>query len=283
VTSRVLVISFTSDWLYPSYQSLETVSALRGRNKDVAYCELPSNYGHDAFLVDVRRTDGYHPRLPRQHLPGDPLMPAAFVHSVLGRSDYAIISELIEPGTKVLDLAAARASCWRGWPRTSRWTGAAWRSRGARVQRAIARGVFGLPGRHRSRLARYPDQIFDYVILSQTLQETRQAAPGAARTPCASDGRPSSRFPNFGHWTVRLAHLWSGGAPKTKLFPHDWYDSPNIHFLTSTTSSRWCAAKDWRIERRIFLAGQRDRIRFAEPAAEIAVFMLRSSDPAPTG
>ena len=53
VQSRFLVISFTSDWLYPSYQSLEVVRALRSRNCDVAYCELPSNYGHDAFLVDV--------------------------------------------------------------------------------------------------------------------------------------------------------------------------------------------------------------------------------------
>jgi homoserine O-acetyltransferase len=52
-TARFLVISFTSDWLYPSYQSLEIVSALRSRNRDVAYCELPSNYGHDAFLVEV--------------------------------------------------------------------------------------------------------------------------------------------------------------------------------------------------------------------------------------
>ena len=51
--ARFLVISFTSDWLYPSYQSLEIVSALRSRNQDVAYCELPSNYGHDAFLVEV--------------------------------------------------------------------------------------------------------------------------------------------------------------------------------------------------------------------------------------
>jgi homoserine O-acetyltransferase len=51
--ARFLVISFTSDWLYPSYQSLEIVSALRSRNRDVAYCELPSNYGHDAFLVEV--------------------------------------------------------------------------------------------------------------------------------------------------------------------------------------------------------------------------------------
>jgi homoserine O-acetyltransferase len=52
-SARILVISFTSDWLYPSYQSQEIVSALRSRNRDVAYCELPSNYGHDAFLVDV--------------------------------------------------------------------------------------------------------------------------------------------------------------------------------------------------------------------------------------
>lgn len=54
VKARFLVISFTSDWLYPSYQSLEIVSALRGRNRDVAYCELSSNYGHDAFLVEVK-------------------------------------------------------------------------------------------------------------------------------------------------------------------------------------------------------------------------------------
>ena len=53
VPTRFLVLSFTSDWLYPSYQSQEIVRALRSRNLDVAYCELPSNYGHDAFLVDV--------------------------------------------------------------------------------------------------------------------------------------------------------------------------------------------------------------------------------------
>jgi homoserine O-acetyltransferase/O-succinyltransferase len=51
--ARFLVISFTSDWLYPSYQSLEIASALRGRNCDVAYCNLDSRYGHDAFLVEV--------------------------------------------------------------------------------------------------------------------------------------------------------------------------------------------------------------------------------------
>ena len=51
--TRFLVISFTSDWLYPSYQSQEVVRTLRKFNRDVAYCELTSNYGHDAFLVDI--------------------------------------------------------------------------------------------------------------------------------------------------------------------------------------------------------------------------------------
>ena len=55
---RFLVISFTSDWLYPSYQSLEIVNALRSRNHDVTYCELTSTYGHDAFLVDVKDQTG---------------------------------------------------------------------------------------------------------------------------------------------------------------------------------------------------------------------------------
>jgi homoserine O-acetyltransferase/O-succinyltransferase len=51
--ARFLIISFSSDWLYPSYQSQEMVRALRSRNRDVAYVELQSNYGHDSFLVDV--------------------------------------------------------------------------------------------------------------------------------------------------------------------------------------------------------------------------------------
>jgi homoserine O-acetyltransferase len=57
VRTRFLVISFTSDWLYPTYQSLEIVRALRSRNRDVAYVELQSNYGHDAFLLEVEEQE----------------------------------------------------------------------------------------------------------------------------------------------------------------------------------------------------------------------------------
>jgi len=52
VKARFLVISFSSDWLYPSYQSKEIVKALKTNGVDVSYCEIPSSYGHDAFLLE---------------------------------------------------------------------------------------------------------------------------------------------------------------------------------------------------------------------------------------
>jgi methionine biosynthesis protein MetW len=82
-------------------------------------------------------------------------------------------------------------------------------------------------------------------------------------------------FPNFGHWTVRLAHLWTGGAPQTKLFPHNWYDSPNIHFLTVHDFESLANSERWTVERRIFLQGARKISILPNLMAEIAVFLIR--------
>ena len=99
--TRFLVISFTSDWLYPSYQSLEIVSALRSRNCDVAYCDLAVALRPRCVPGGSGGADRAGARLPGQHLPGGR---GSRVREVYGRSDYAIIGELIEPGTRVLDL-----------------------------------------------------------------------------------------------------------------------------------------------------------------------------------
>lgn len=99
------------------------------------------------------------------------------------------------------------------------------------VQAAIARGVTVYQGDLEASLADYPDQAFDFVILSQTVQETRH--PLVVLKEMLRIGRHAIvAFPNFGHWRVGLNHLLSGRAPKTGLFPFEWYDSPNIHFLT---------------------------------------------------
>src|SRR5205085_7878839 len=142
---------------------------------------------------------------------------------------------------------------------------------GARVQKAIARGVSVYQGSLESAVDEYPDRAFDYVILSQTLQETRdplRVLSGMLRV----GKRAVVAFPNFGHYSVRLATMITGRAPRTKLFPYDWYDSPNIHFLTVLDFEALVHKQGWKVERRIFVAGERQVTWMPNLMAEIAVF-----------
>jgi methionine biosynthesis protein MetW len=199
----------------------------------------------------------------------------AFVRELLGRSDYAIIGELIEPNTKVLDLGCGDGELLAWLAESKSVDARGIEISGARVQRAIARGVSVFHGNIEEALADLPNQAFDYVILSQTLQETREPLK-ILKEMLRVGRRVIIAFPNFGHWTVRLSHLFTGGAPKTRLFPHDWYDSPNIHFLTVRDFEAVAAAQGWKVERRIFLSGQRKVVMLPNLLAEVAVFLVRS-------
>jgi methionine biosynthesis protein MetW len=197
-----------------------------------------------------------------------------FVVELLGRSDYAIIGELIDPNTRVLDLGCGEGELL-AWLATNKDVDARGvEISGPKAQQAIARGVSVFHSDLEEALADLPDQAFDYVILSQTLQETR--APLKVLEDMLRVGRRAIvAFPNFGHWRVRLAHLLTGRAPKTKLFPHDWYDSPNIHFLTVHDFEDMAATQNWTVERRIFLQGSRKVNMLPNLMAEVAVFLVR--------
>ena len=202
-------------------------------------------------------------------------MARAFVRELLGRSDYAIIGELIEPKTKVLDLGCGDGELLAWLAESKSVDARGIEIAGVRVQRAIARGVSVFHGDIEEALADLPSQAFDYVILSQTLQETREPLK-ILKEMLRVGRRAIIAFPNFGHWTVRLSHLFTGRAPRTTLFPHDWYDSPNIHFLTVLDFESLAAAQGWKVERRIFLRGQRKVSMLPNLLAEVAVFLVRS-------
>jgi methionine biosynthesis protein MetW len=198
----------------------------------------------------------------------------AFVPKLLGRSDYAIISELIEPDTRVLDLGCGEGELLDWLAQNKNVDARGVEISGARTQQAIARGVSVFHSDLEDALADLPDQAFDYVILSQTLQETREPLK-VLRDMLRVGRRAIVAFPNFAHWSVRLAHLFTGRAPKTKLFPHDWYDSPNIHFLTVDDFESLAAAEKWTVERRMFLQGARTVAVLPNLLAEVAVFLIR--------
>ncbi|HUQ93971.1 MAG TPA: methionine biosynthesis protein MetW [Bryobacteraceae bacterium] len=193
---------------------------------------------------------------------------------MLGRGDYAIIGELVEPGSKVLDLGCGEGELleWLMDHKGVKASGVELSRE--RVQRAIARGVSVYQGDIDQGLADYPDQAFDYVILSQTLQQARKPLR-VLKEMLRVGRRIIVAFPNFGHWRVRWAHLMSGRAPKTGLFPYDWYDSPNIHFLTVDDFEILCRDQKWVMERRFFLSGTRRVKKLTNLMAEIAVYMLR--------
>jgi methionine biosynthesis protein MetW len=198
----------------------------------------------------------------------------AFVHQILGRSDFRIIGELIEPGSRVLDLGCGEGELlhWLAEHKNVQARGVELDA--TKVRKAIARGVMVYQGDFEQGLSDYPDAAFDYVILSQTLQQTFQ--PLRVLTEMLRVGkRAIVAFPNFAHWRMRWAHLASGRTPRTTQFPYDWYDSPNIHFLSIFDFEALARKQGWRIDTKLFLSGDK-RITFRPNLlGEEAVFLLR--------
>jgi methionine biosynthesis protein MetW len=202
------------------------------------------------------------------------------VHEILGRGDYAMIGEIVAPGSRVLDIGCGEAELLAWLVENKGVQARGIEMSGAKVQKAIARGVSVYQGDLEKSLADYPDAAFDYVILSQTLQQVLH--PLEVLREMLRVGRHAIvAFPNFGHWRVRWSHLVSGRSPRTKLFPYEWYSSPNLHFLTITDFEALAAHQGWVIEREMYLSGNEEVSWRPNLTAEIAVFLLRKPEGAP--
>ena len=198
---------------------------------------------------------------------------AEIAENVLARSDYAMIAEIVIPGSRVLDLGCGEGELLAWLRENKRVDARGVEIDGSKVQKAIARGVSVYQSDIESGLSDYPEGAFDFVILSQTLQEMRHPLR-VLQEMLRVAKHAIVAFPNFGHWTMRVSHLFSGRAPKTELFPYDWYDSPNLHFLTVDDFTLLCRKQHWNIENRIFLKGDRQVSRLPNLLAEVAVFSI---------
>ncbi|WP_246546337.1 methionine biosynthesis protein MetW [Ancylobacter defluvii] len=195
------------------------------------------------------------------------------------RVDLLIIADLVEPGSRVLDVGSGDGELLELLA-TTRGCDA----RGIEISRAgvnagVARGLAIIQGDADIDLADYPDDSFDYVILSQTLQATRR--PKWVLEQMLRVGRRVVvSIPNFGFWRMRLDLLLNGRMPSTENLPYSWYDTPNIHFCTIRDFVALVEEVGARIESATALNGYGQKVRLNLPWAvwnllgEQAVFLL---------
>lgn len=189
------------------------------------------------------------------------------------RPDLAIIAAAVPPGTRALDVGCGDGELMVALQ------GKGVDARGleidpANVTTAIARGQSVVQGDANHDLADYPDDAFDYAILSQTLQTTERPDRIVDELLRIAP-RAFVSFPNFAHWRVRLALLWGGRMPVTRSIPIAWYETPNIHHVTVSDFRDLVRAKGIVVERVWHLSGDKPTSDAAASwRAEHAIFLI---------
>jgi len=147
------------------------------------------------------------------------------------RFDLQIIASWIEEGSRVLDLGCGEGELlyFLKHNKAAKCTGIEIKE--SRVARCIEKGLSVLQGDINEEVLDYPDGSFDYVVLSQTLQQVYE--PYELIKSLLRIGRKGIvSFPNFSYWRIRLQLLLTGYAPVTRQLPYQWYDTPNIRVIT---------------------------------------------------
>jgi methionine biosynthesis protein MetW len=147
------------------------------------------------------------------------------------RPDLAAIADMIRPGARVLDVGCGDGALLEHLVKTKGVDGRGIEISQANVNACVARGLAVVQGDADSDLVDYPAQVFDAVILSQTIQATEK--PRAVLNHLLRIGRRTAvSLPNFGYWKVRLSLLTGGRMPRTSALDYSWSETPNIHLCT---------------------------------------------------
>lgn len=147
------------------------------------------------------------------------------------RFDLKVIASWIEPGSRVLDLGCGGGDLLYLLKQDKKICGTGIELEEAKVSACIERGLTVLQGDINDEIKDYPDQAFDYVILSQTLQQVYD--PRWLIKEMLRVGKTAIvSFPNFSHYGLRLELLLTGKAPVSEELPYQWYDTPNIRVIT---------------------------------------------------
>jgi homoserine O-acetyltransferase len=265
-----LVISFSSDWLFPPSQSRELVALLTTLGQPVSYCEIKTDGGHDSFLLsdDV---EAFSPLVAAKLGAPEP-------HPPRKSAEDDRIFELIPPGSSVLDLGCGEGDLLarlkeRGSPLLC----------GVEVSTALLaatmqHGVEAIDYDLNVSLPEFDDNRFDYVVLSSTLQ----AVPNVERLledALRVGRRAIVGFTNFAHRTLREMFGLEGRAPKAPgPYSYEWYNTPNRRFPSIRDMLELCEKMEVTVERARYYDDTQGRVigddEDANLAAETALLVL---------
>lgn len=195
------------------------------------------------------------------------------------RSDFQLISNLIKPSARVLDLGCGDGQLLQYLKKERQADVRGLEISQELVCKAISLGITAIQGDCEKDLSNYPDNHFDYAILSQTLQAMKD--PKSLMEEILRIAKFAIiSFPNFAHYENRFQLFFGGRMPVRKSIPYQWHNTPNIHFCTIDDFKNLCNHMNIAIEDKIYLNSNKKVIYsklkgfFANFFAEYGIFLI---------
>ncbi len=177
------------------------------------------------------------------------------------RFDHQIIADLITANSRVLDLGCGSGDLLALLIQKKAIKGTGIEINEKAIYQCMEKGLTISHVNIDTGLVDYPDKKFDYVILNESLQEVLN--PEKVIIEALRVGRKVIvGIPNFCHISARLQIFFAGRVPVTKKLPYEWYNTPNLRFLSLKDFIRFCSARQIKIERQIALTNHQKIVRF---------------------
>ena len=155
------------------------------------------------------------------------------------KKEYKVIADLLSNNTRVLDVGCGDGSLMSLLVKEKNIEVRGLELEKHNVQECIYKGLPVIQGNAETELYQFPDQSFDYVVLSQTLQAFYN--PDKVLKELLRIGKSVIiSIPNFGYWKVRTSLLFFGKMPITKTLPNTWYNTPNLHMCSIKDLFNYC-------------------------------------------